>query len=287
MPSSFTRLCQLVAGLADSGRADLHVHTTHSDGLFTPEEVVERARRAGLVAVAITDHDTLSGVAVARAVARGIEVITGVEITAEYQGRELHLLGYFVRPDNAGLSAALAAVRRQRGERFELIAGRLRGAGLSVEEEAIRAWRAGGATLGRRHLARMLVESRQAGSLFDAFSRHLNTPEIQAVPKLRLPVAAAITLVKDAGGVSSWAHPPSDVTEEQLRELRAFGLGAVEAEYPWPKPAHGKRLRELAREIGLTVTGGSDCHGPQPNSRAVGAKGVSRSELDRIRALCA
>jgi predicted metal-dependent phosphoesterase TrpH len=287
MPSSFTRLCQLAAGLAAPGRADLHVHTTHSDGLFTPEEVVEHARRAGLTAVAITDHDTFSGVPAARAVTRGIEVITGVEITAEYQGRELHLLGYFVRPDHAGLSEALAAVRRQRGERFEIIAGRLRGAGLSVDEGAVRAWRDGGATLGRRHLARMLVESRQAGSLFDAFARHLNTPDIQAVPKLRLPVAEAIALVKDAGGVSSWAHPSADVTEAQLHELRDVGLGAVEAEYPWPKSAHGKRLRALARELGLAVTGGSDCHGPQPNSRAVGAKGVTRAELDRIRALCA
>src|SRR5215467_13915430 len=108
----FTALCQLAARGRHAGRADLHLHTTHSDGSYTPAEVVDLARRSGLAAIAVTDHDTTSGVAEARAAAAdGPEVIAGVEITAEHQGRELHLLGYFVRGDDAALAAALERLR--------------------------------------------------------------------------------------------------------------------------------------------------------------------------------
>ncbi len=112
----FTTLCQV---LARSSRADLHVHTTCSDGSYTPDEVVDLARRSGLAAVAITDHDTLAGIGPARSAARGaLEVVAGVEITAEHNGRVRHLLGYFFDPEDASLNAALAEVRTRRAERF-------------------------------------------------------------------------------------------------------------------------------------------------------------------------
>src|SRR5438477_10616426 len=110
----FTALCQFAARGRRGGRADLHTHTTHSDGLYTPAQVVELARRSGLAAVAVTDHDALGGVAVAREAAAnaGVEVVAGVEITAEYRGRELHLLGYFFRPDDGPLNVALEKLRQ-------------------------------------------------------------------------------------------------------------------------------------------------------------------------------
>src|SRR5947209_1944160 len=135
----FTRLCQQTFALRAAGRADLHVHSTHSDGLFTPAEIVARARRAGLVAVALADHDTLNGYAEARGAAAGsVEVIPGVEITCEHDGQELHLLGYFVRPDDPALNAALERLRGQRAERFAEMAERLRGLGASVSESRVR-----------------------------------------------------------------------------------------------------------------------------------------------------
>ena len=117
-----------------AGRADLHVHTTHSDGDYTPAQVVELARRSGLAAVAITDHDTLGGVAGRAGAASGsaLEVIAGVEITAEYGGRELHLLGYFVRPDDEALQAALQRLREHRAGRFREMVERLRRCGVSA-----------------------------------------------------------------------------------------------------------------------------------------------------------
>jgi predicted metal-dependent phosphoesterase TrpH len=276
--SPFTTLCQTAARLRAPRRADLHVHTTHSDGELSPAEVVAGAASAGLAAVAITDHDSLAGVAEATRAARGVEVVAGVEITAEYRGAELHLLGYFLRPDDLDLGAALERVRRGRRERFRALADR---AGLDpAERERVGS---SGASLGRRHLAAALVRAGRCRTLREAFVRHLSGPDLAEVPKVRLPVAEAIRLVRGAGGVASWAHPPDAASFENLQELRAFGLGAVEAEYPGMRPARRRRLREWADQLGLAVTGGSDCHGPQPNARAIGTCGVTMDELERLR----
>src|SRR5262245_44055416 len=139
MPSGqpFTALCRGLAELKPAQRADLHVHTTESDGAYTPGQVVDLARRVGLAAVAITDHDALAGAAMARAAARGVDVITGVEITAEYEGREVHLLGYFLRDDDTELNAALERLRDSRRERFHAMADKLRGCGVAIDEETL------------------------------------------------------------------------------------------------------------------------------------------------------
>src|SRR5947209_8499949 len=132
----FTALCQFAARGCRAGRADLHIHTTHSDGTYSPVQVVEFARRCGLSAIAVTDHDTLGGVAAARAAApAGLEVIAGAEITTEYHERELHLLAFFVRPDHPGLGEALAALRRQRVERFHEMVGKLRACGVDLSSD--------------------------------------------------------------------------------------------------------------------------------------------------------
>src|SRR4051794_16796538 len=148
----FTTLCQLAARarpLAD--RADLHLHTTHSDGEYTPGQVIELAVRSGLSAIAITDHDTLSGVVAARAAAAGtgLEVITGVEISAGHQGRELHLLGYFVSTEGGPLADALERLRQNRAERYHEMIERLRGQGIRLDGQEVPA---GTHAPGRRHL---------------------------------------------------------------------------------------------------------------------------------------
>src|SRR5436309_13768259 len=146
----FTRLCQEAFRAPSSGRADLHVHTTYSDGGYTPVEIVDLARRVGLAAVAVTDHDTLGGVAPTRAAARGgLEVIAGVEISGEYGGRDMHILGYFVRLDDAELNAALDRLREGRRGRFHAMVEGLRDRGVPVAEEAV-AGLATTVTLGRR-----------------------------------------------------------------------------------------------------------------------------------------
>src|SRR5262245_42364446 len=158
----FTALCQALSRGRAAGRADLHLHTVYSDGAYTPAEVVDLARRCGLAAVAVTDHDTLGGFEPARAAANGaVEVIAGVEITSEFRGRELHLLAYFVNPADAALSAALGRVRQERAARFAAMTERLRSCGVRLPEEGLRG--AGAPeSLGRRHLAEALVRAGRA-----------------------------------------------------------------------------------------------------------------------------
>ena len=205
----FTALCQAAMRPRTSGRADLHLHTTHSDGSYTPVQVVELARRSGLAAVAITDHDTLAGVLPARTAAVGTEVkvIAGVEITAEFLGRELHLLGYFVNLEDGPLNAALERLRTARVGRFWDMVERLRACGVSLDEQELRT-RAESGALGRRHIAEMLIQARRAGSMREAFQRYLGDKGRIAVPKLRLPVEEALTLVRGAGGVAAWRTRP-------------------------------------------------------------------------------
>jgi predicted metal-dependent phosphoesterase TrpH len=281
----FTVLCQAIARDRHPGWVDLHLHTTFSDGTYTPAQVVDLAGRSGLAAVAITDHDTIDGIAPARAVAKqGLEVIAGVEITAEDAGGEVHLLGYFVCPEDAALTAALARLRTHRTGRFWEMVERLRHGGVALEEADLQALAVSG-VLGRRHLAELLVKARRAGSVREAFARYLHDGGRAVVPKLRLPVAEAIALVRGAGGVASWAHPAYHGAQERLRRLRGLGLQAVEVEFPGCQPSRGRQLRSWAAAFGLAVTGGSDCHGPGHYRCTVGARGVTSDELEGLRRL--
>jgi 3',5'-nucleoside bisphosphate phosphatase len=269
---------------APDARVDLHVHTTCSDGAYTPAQLVELARRAGLPALAITDHDTFAGLEEARiAAADRIEIVGGVEITCEWQDREFHLLAYFFRPDDDGLRAALERVRRHRVERFHEMIDQLRQYGVHLDDAAVaRALRGG--VIGRRQLAELLLEGGQVSTYRQAFTRYLGGDGI-AIPSVYMPVAQAIALVRGAGGVAAMAHPAYDCTQEGLAELKCHGLGAVEVDYPGFRPGRVRRLREWAAALGLTVTGGSDCHGPGDHLREVGARGITWSELEKLRQL--
>lgn len=281
----FTALCQLAARPRPADRADLHLHTTHSDGTYTPAQVVELAVRASLCAIAITDHDTLAGVVPARAAATrtGLEVIAGVEISAGYRDRELHLLGYFVCLEDSALADALQTLCDGRTWRYREMLGRLRAEGVDLPADEAETTPLTHAP-GRRHLAELLVRQHKAATVREAFSRYLHDGGRAVVPKLLLPVAEAIRRVREAGGVASWAHPPENCTLAELTELRDMGLGAVEAEYPSFRGKRVQALRDWAGQLGLCVTGGSDCHGPDVCRRAVGASSVTGQELAALRA---
>jgi 3',5'-nucleoside bisphosphate phosphatase len=285
MPSRqpFTKLCQLAARGRHGGRADLHLHTTHSDGTYSPAEVVELARRSGLAALAVTDHDTLGAIPAAR-VAAGAdpEVVPGVEISTEFRGRELHLLAYFVDIADPALNDALTWIRQQRGERFQEMVERLRQAGIVLGDTDLQPEVIPDA-IGRRHLAELLVRDRKAGSVREAFARYLHDGSRFVVPKKRLPVAEAIALARGAGGVTAWAHPSAQCDRQSLLELHASGLGAVEVDYPDVRGSRQQQLRGWAAELGLGVTGGSDCHGP--GKREIGSCTVSAEELVKLRRL--
>src|SRR5262249_42410162 len=155
------------------------------------------------------------------AAGQSLEVISGVEITAEFRGRELHLLGYFFDPHNASLRAALDRPRSERVGRFHEMVKRLNGLGVPITADV--AEFGASATLGRRHLAELLVQAKQTATVREAFQRYLGDQGRAAVPKTRLPVAEAIALVRGANGVAAWAHPPYDCDREMLLELKRLG----------------------------------------------------------------
>jgi len=281
----FTLLCRTLARPRTAGRADLHIHTTHSDGDYTPAQIVDLGRRSGLAALAITDHDTIGGIGAARQAADQTdspEIIPGVEITTEFHGRELHLLGHFFREDDTALQAALAALRADRVGRFQEMVARLRMLGVHLPEEGLLEIDASG-TIGRRHLAALMVRTGQAATIREAFQRFLGDRSQAVVPKRRLPVADAIALVRGAGGVAAWAHPTYDCTKPALAELQAIGLCAVEVDFPSCRHSQSRRLRGWAAELSLAVTGGSDCHGPEPAGRGLGSCGITPAELAALR----
>ena len=278
----FTLLCQQMARPALSDRADLHLHTTCSDGTYSPADVVNLALRCGLAAIAITDHDTLDAIEPARQAAADsrLEIVPAVEITAEHEGRELHLLAYFVSPENGPLGAALEQLREHRRERFRAMVERLRQQGAALGDDLPRE-----GSLGRRHLAELLVLRGRVGSVREAFQRYLRDGACAEVPKKRLPIEEAIACVKAARGVPCWAHPPENVTLAELARLRGLGLQAIETEYPGFREGRRKRLRTMAAELGLAVTGGSDCHGDSRTGRGVGGCTISSAELEALRKL--
>lgn len=281
----FTQLCQRLARPRATGRADLHIHTTHSDGEYTPAQVVELALRSGLSAIAITDHDTMCAIPVARAAAPAeLEVVSGVELTCEHDGHEVHLLGYFVALEHSGLNATLRTVRESRRDRVLSMVRRLRDDGVSIDDESLAAIGAVPSP-SRRTLAAMLHAIGRAGSVREAFDRWLGGAELTKLPKARVPLATAMQMVREAGGVSSLAHPPEKLTLTELAAYREMGLNAIEADYPTHRAGRIERLRGWARELNLAVTGGSDCHGPDRAWRTIGASGVSKDELSKLRQL--
>lgn len=264
--------------------ADLHVHTTHSDGVCSPCEVVNAAASVGLTAVAITDHDTLSAVAVARpeSVRLGLELVPGIELTAEFEGREVHILGHFVRDDDPALVAATTALRLGRVDRLKAMVARLAELGLSVDLKALeRAFPR--ATLGRRHLAEWLVRTDQVSGQREAFARYLGDAGPADVPKPRLAAAVAIALIRGAGGVAGLAHPPYDLRELTLRSFVEVGLGSLEVDGHGIDARRGRRLRDWADRYRLVPIAGSDFHASDRPGRWIGSITTPGVDLERLR----
>ncbi len=281
----FTQLCRALARNRMSARVDLHMHTNCSDGLYSPEQVVDLARRSGMPAIAITDHDTVAALEPARLHAgTRLQVIPGVEISTEYEGREIHLLAYFFDPAHAGLSDALEHLRQRRRHRFFAMADRLRDLGVPLQDDHLQAAAACSA-VGRRHLANILVKQKKTTTVREAFVRYLGDFGRATVPKERLAVAEAISLVNQAGGVSSWAHPGADCTWESVQALYNFGMRAIEVDWPTAKFSRSRVLRQWAKALGMATTAGSDCHGPDEPKRAIGACGIDLDDLDRLQTM--
>jgi predicted metal-dependent phosphoesterase TrpH len=243
-------------------RIDLHVHSSASDGEHPPQEVVRRARAAGLDVIALADHDTLAGMAAARAAARAAElqVIAACEFSVAARWGEMHLLAYFLPLDDAGLEAFLNGQRARRVVRGETIVRRLQALGVALTEADVRA-AAGEGAVGRPHVAKALIARRFVSTVREAFDRYLGMGRPAYVPKELPQLADVVELVRGVGGVSSAAHLKERGDPQSLGQLKAAGVDAVEVVHPAHEPRTRRRLEEYARRAGLLLTGGSDWHG--------------------------
>jgi hypothetical protein len=247
---------------------DLHTHSNASDGTFAPAEVVRLAKDGGLKALALTDHDTVDGLAeaVAAGPQYGVEVIPGVEISARFPGGSMHVLGLGIEYGDGHLSERLAILQQARADRNPQIIAKLNALGVKITLEQV-AKISGRGQMGRPHIARALMEAGYVGSIQQAFDLYLRNDGRAYVPKFRFPPAEAIAMIRDVKGVPVLAHPftlglgSAYALKNTLTELMALGLAGIECIYSEHTLEQEALYLKLAGELGLLVTGGSDFHG--------------------------
>jgi predicted metal-dependent phosphoesterase TrpH len=265
--------------------ADLHLHTRFSDGTFAPEELAQEAHRLGFVCVAITDHDTVEGCpAMARACAAlGLQFIPGVELTAEFEGQEIHILGYGFDPDDPPFLEAMKRFQAVRQQRIRDMVARLNELNIPLEADRVFAL-ANCRSPGRPHVARALVEAGFCRDLDEAFERFLKKHRPAWVPKSRISAGDAIALLHRAGGVAVLAHPGLYYADPLLPELVRAGLDGLECFHTKHSPSVTDHYLSMAARYGLLVTGGSDCHGHNKGQPLIGSIRLAPEFVTRLQA---
>jgi len=267
------------------GYADLHVHTTASDGALAPALMVAQARRAGLCALGITDHDTVDGIAEAMAAgeAAGLEIVPGVEINTDYPGEEVHVLGYYPDLHDQQFLGLLEELRESRRWRLDAMIEKLRSLGLDVCRERVLEI-AGSAAPGRLHVAKALRERNLVRDVREAFSKYLAVGGPAYVERARIDPAGAVASLLQAGAVPVLAHPGLLSSQAIVPTLVEHGLMGLEAYYPGHDPGTVVCLLRQAERYGLLVTGGSDSHGePEAHTGEVGSVRVPYEHVEAIR----
>jgi predicted metal-dependent phosphoesterase TrpH len=247
---------------------DLHIHSTASDGSYAPAEVVRQAKEGGLAAIALTDHDTVDGLAEAMAAGEqlGLEVIPGVEISAQYPGGTMHILGLFVNYHNGLLDKRLAVLKQARIDRNPQIIAKLNGLGIPVTMARVQEI-SGGGQVGRPHIARALMEAGYVSSIQEAFDKYLGYQRAAYVSKFRFPPPEALAMIREANGIPVLAHPftlglgSAAALRKLVMELKGLGLAGLEVYYSEHTPEQEALYLKLAKELDLLITGGSDYHG--------------------------
>lgn len=270
-------------------RVDLHVHTTASDGTLTPSEAVFHAAQRGLSAIAVTDHDTCAGVdeACAAAADAGVEIVPGIELSVDWHGRGVHILGYFIDPDAPAVQRLLDWVIAERLRRNRRIETAMNADGIPVSLDALQS-RCPDSVIGRPHFAAALTELGLAGSVADAFARWLNAGQKYYRKREYIPLHEGLEIIRSAGGKPVFAHPLQyrldDAALRSLTQtLREAGAVGMECLYSGYTPEQVSQLRGLAAQFGLCVTGGSDFHGSRKPQIELGVPPVPYELLELLK----
>jgi len=243
------------------GKADLHTHTTYSDGACSPEELINKAVRAGIEIISITDHDNTKGFKEAYEAGKklGVEVIPGVEISSEISNREIHILGYLFDPDNIELEHYLNFFRAERIKRASRIVDKLRNLGFDIHLDDVLE-KAKNSSVGRPHIAQVMLEKRIVSSYYEAFNKYIGNGLPAFEKKVHVSPESAFKIINDAGGLSFIAHP-GNIPENLLKELIESGMDGIEVIHPSHSRLQQKFYRGIVNSYFLLESGGSDYHG--------------------------
>ena len=267
------------------GKADLHLHTTYSDGALSTREVVERARRAGLTTISITDHDHTGAIEEASDVGKqlGVKVVSGVELSASVDGKDIHILGYFFDPTNHQLLEHLSYFRAERLKRAERIVEKLHALNLPLPFKVVLD-QAGPGAVGRPHIANALLEQGLTGTYHEAFLKYLGDGKPAYEPKSLVSPREAIALIASAGGLSFIAHPGNLIEEKLLLGLINEGVDGIEVIHPSHSPERVAHYSGIVSEYYLLASGGSDFHGGKKNdSEALGKFHIPEKRVEMMR----
>jgi len=261
--------------------ADLHIHTTYSDGYFSPAEIIDRVSKLDLEAIAVTDHDETGGVneAIERGREKNIEVLSGIELSVDFQGLDLHLLGYGFDIKDADLTSYLGFFKKGRILRAKRIVEKLVKIGIPISFDAVME-KAGPGTVGRPHIANVLLDEGYVFSFQEAFDKFLATSKLANIGKNKLSLGDALRLISSAGGICSIAHPAIQIGEVVIRELFEKGVQAIEVIHPKHNQKQTAFYSSIASNYQRLITGGSDFHGM---TETLGKFVVSMDDVNQLK----
>lgn len=269
-----------------ASNVDLHLHTHFSDGTSSPGALLEMVRNAGLSAFSVTDHDTLEGYHVLGAMLTpaDAELVVGVEMSVSVENRDMHLLAYLFDPEHDRLNEALDQFQRRRSERGRKMVRKLNELGIGITFDDVETL-AGGAVVGRPHVARAMHEKKAVNYYEEAFQKYIGSDGPAYVPKDNFSPGEAIDLIHEAGGLAVLAHPGIDDKVRYLDMLLDLGLDGIEVYHPAHSESEVDRFKHLAERYRLVITGGSDFHGTESRYSMVGSQKVPRSCLETLKAI--
>ena len=251
-------------------KVDLHIHTSFSDGAFSPEKIVDTAIDAELGAIAITDHDNVLSYRIAQEYAKdkSLEILPGVEINTIYKGYEVHILGYFMDLNNNDFQKLIKSQQQARVKQTkEIIALLNKKAGIKITLDSIISQVAQGGSIGRPHIAKAITNVGGTSSVIEAYNKYINDDSNVYVQRKTVTPFEAVEVIYEAGGIPVFAHPYDvDIADKLIKEMMNFGLRGLEAYHRKHSPAIIEYFSTLAEKYGLIITGGSDFHAPNPNN---------------------
>ncbi len=251
-------------------KSDLHIHTLYSDGVFSPEKIVDTAIDVGLQVIALTDHDNVLSYPVAKEYLKNtgradkLEIIQGIEVNTLYKNYEVHILGYFMDVNNSDFQNMLKLQQQARVKQTKEIINLLsKKEGIKIKFEDIKKQVADGGSIGRPHIAKAITTAGGTSSVIEAYSKYIHDDSPVYVQRKTVSPQDAVEIIYDAGGIPVIAHPHDiDIAETLIRELMQYGLRGIEAYHRKHSPACVEYFSSMAEELGLIVTGGSDFHAP-------------------------